>query len=630
MRSTPLKFEEFELDPLSYELRFKGSPVKLERMPMELLLLLASRPGELVTRAEIIEKLWGKDVFLDTDNSINTAIRKIRLALHDDPDQPHFVLTVPGRGYRFIAPIEGKAAEDEVGALEPRAASGTAPPAYSRRVFRMGMIALLIVAATIGTVVLRHFRSRTTVASSRRVMLAVLPFQNLSGDPQQEYFSDGMTEEMITDLGQLNPAKLGVIARTSAMAYKTTKKTASEIGRELGVNYLLEGSVRREGDSVRLSAQLIRVDDGTHVWAQSYDREVKHVLRVQEELGDAVAQQVQVHLESASRHPTVDPEAYDLYLRGRFYWNQRTPESLKKSITYYEQATARDTNFAMAYAGLANSYNFGQILGISRPKESFPKARLAAKKALELDALLGEAHTALAFELSHFEFDWKGAEQEFLRGIELTPNSAYAHLFYGNSFLMPMGRHEEAITEIKKAAALDPLSLPTNMFLAAAYSYAGEDDKALQQFRYTIDLDPNFPVAHQYLSAVLEHSGRLDESISEREKEELLTSSPDEVAAEIGSLRKALSASGPTGYWKLRLRMEKQEAESPSGGSEAYGVASIYAELGDADQAFFWLEKAYQDRDGSDLNYLNIEPQFAKYRSDPRFKNLAARIGLPH
>src|SRR5271157_2969282 len=322
------------------------------------------------------------------------------------------------------------------------------------------------------------------------------------------------------------------------MSYKHTDKTVSQIGRELGVDYILEGSVRREGEKARVSAQLIRVSDQTHLWAKNYDRDMHDLLGIENELGKTIAQQVQVNLSpqrqmELSKMRTVDPEAYDLYLKGRFYWNQRTPAGNKESIGYFKQATAKDPNFALAYAGLADAYNFGNIIGDYSPKDSFPEAREAAIKAIALDPSLAEAHAALGMEKSHYEFDFPGAEREFLKALEVNPNSAYAHLFYSNCYLSPMGRTSEAIAENKKALELDPLSLPINNFMAMTYLFAGDYEKAYQQFQHTIAMDPRFPLAHQYFSFLLTTMGRYEDAIEEDEKRQLLGGgSPQEAAAQ--------------------------------------------------------------------------------------------------
>lgn len=387
---------------------------------------------------------------------------------------------MPRRGYRFIAPVtettpadgapespavQGRAGIEEHEAFvepdRPQQVEPPATPASQRPWKKTFLVTALVVLAFTVVAYIAHTRSSPDSAPAHRAMLAILPFQNLSNDPGQEYFSDGVTEETITDLGQVSPEHLGVIARTSAMAYKHTDKTISQIGRELGVDYILEGSVRREGEKARVSAQLIRVSDQTHLWAQNYDRDLQDLLDVQNDLGRSIAEQVSANLtpqrqiELSKKH-TVNPEAYDLYLKGRFYWNQRTPEAIKESIAYFQEAIAKDANFALAYAGLADAYNISNIVGLYSAGESFPQARAAAMRAIQLDPSLAEAHAALGMEKSHYEFDFPGAERKFLKALEVNPNSPYAHLFYSNCFLMPMGRKAQAIAENKRAVEIDP------------------------------------------------------------------------------------------------------------------------------------------------------------------------------
>jgi TolB-like protein len=431
-------------------------------------------------------------------------------------------------------------------------------------------------------------------------MLAILPFQNLSNDPKQEYFSDGLTEETITDLGQLSPENLGVIARTTAMAYKHTDKSVNQIGRDLGVDYILEGSVRRDGGKARVSAQLIRVSDQTHLWAQNYDRELEDMLDVQNDLGRSIAEQVSANLTphrevELSKKLRVNPEAYDLYLKGRFYWNQRTPDAIKKSILYFQEATAEDASFALAWAGLADAYNISNILGVYAPKESFPQARTAATRAIMLDPSLAEAHAALGMEKSHYEFDFPGAEKEFLKALELNPNSPYAHLFNSNCFLVPMGRKAQAIAENKRAVEIDPLSLPVNNFMAVTYVFAGDDGSAYRQFQRTIAMDPSFPLAHEYFSQFLASIGRYEEAIKEEEKSEVLSgSSPEEAAARATAMERAFKKGGEKGFWREQLELQLRAGTYHSPGEQAW----VYASAGQTDKAFFWLEKAYEERRG--------------------------------
>jgi TolB-like protein/Tfp pilus assembly protein PilF len=466
-------------------------------------------------------------------------------------------------------------------------------------------------------------------------MLAILPFQNLSNDPGQEYFSDGLTEETITDLGQLSPEHLGVIARTSAMAYKHTNKTVSQIGHELGVDYVLEGSVRREGGKARVSAQLIRVSDQTHLWAQNYDREEQDLLDMQNDLGRAIAEQVQANLtpqqqiELTKKH-IVKPEAYDLYLKGRFYWNQRTPAAIKESIGYFQEATAKDPNFALAYAGLADAYNISNIIGLYSPKESLPQARAAAMRAIQLDPSLAEAHAALGMEKSHYEFDFPGAEREFLKAIEVNPNSTYAHLFYSNCFLMPMGRKAQAIAENKRALELDPLSLPINNFMGMTYMFVEDYGSAYRQFQYTIAMDPSFPLAHEYFSWLLFTMGRYEEAIREQEKSEVLSgSSPEEAATNATILLRAFKTGGEKRLWQKHLEVDLQARKKPGAYASPSALAADYALAGEKDKAFAWLDKGYEEREGQALTLLKFEPSFKNLRSDPRFSAFLRKLGLP-
>src|SRR5450432_1614075 len=399
----------FEIDLSSGEVHKGGRKVPLQEQPFRVLAMLLDRPGEVVTREDLQTRLWPADTYVGFDEGLNTAIRKLRLAFGDSADNPRFIETVPRRGYRFIAPVsEPPPMEDAAKNATAVSARAPAPAEVDQAAVVPGPAAevpaprwpprTLVAAAALGVVVagvayVLRSRPAAVPAAAKRTMLAILPFQNLSNDPAQEYFSDGLTEETITDLGQLSPEHLGVVARTSAMAYKHTDKTVSQIGRELGVDYILEGSVRREGSKARVSAQLIRVSDQTHLWAQNYDRDLQDLLQIENELGTAIARQVQVNLTSQqivdlSKMRTVNPEAYDLYLKGRFYWNERNPAAIKESIGYFQRATALDPDFALAYVGLADAYNIGNILGAYSPKESLPAAKVAATKALALDPSL--------------------------------------------------------------------------------------------------------------------------------------------------------------------------------------------------------------------------------------------------
>jgi TolB-like protein/DNA-binding winged helix-turn-helix (wHTH) protein/Flp pilus assembly protein TadD len=633
----------FEVDFGSGEVHKEGRKVPLQEQPFRVLSILLERPGEVVTREQLQARLWSADTYVGFDEGLNTAIRKLRVAFGDSAVNPRFIETVSRRGYRFVAPVREPVREQTP--ITPQTGGDSPSPKTAARVqpgrpWRLWLPVLALSATALffiltGVAYLTRKHSSAIPAAPRRVMLAILPFQNLSDDPEQEYFSDGLTEETITDLGQLSPEQLGVIARTSAMTYRHTNKTVRQIGHELGVDYILEGSIRRDAGRARVSAQLIRVSDQTHMWAQTYDRELHDVLEIENELGKAIAQQVQLNLtqqqqSDLSKVRTVNSEAYDLYLKGRFYWNQRTVGAIQQSIALFEQAAAKDPNFALAYVGVADGYNISNILGAYSPRESFPQAKAAATRALALDPSLAEAHAALGMEKSHYEFDLPGAQREFLKAIELNPNSAYAHLFYSNCYLSPMGRFSEAIAENKKALELDPLSMPINNFMGMTYMFAGDYERAYQQFQHTIAMGPTFSLAHEYFAELLTAMGKYEEAIRESEKSRLLSGSrPEDAAAEANRMLEAFKKGGEQAFWKKNLELTLQLPKSPNGEVSATGMAGAYAQAGDKEQAFEWLDKAYQQREGASITLLKCDPTWNRLHDDPRFGDLLRRLGLP-
>ncbi len=648
---------------------------------MELLLLFIEHRGQLVTRDEIIEKIWSRDVFLDTDNSINGAIRKIRQALRDDPDSPRFLQTVIGKGYRFVGTVEeltqaqpsttstngvqaGKVtaagAQPAVAPLahfgdrnttrettisaDKEAARGIRladrdhelslarqprPLIRWRLVWASGALILLVL-GLIAWPVWRHY---TAARESGKLMLVVLPFNNLSGDPSQDYFADGMTEEMITQLGGLNPERLGVVARVSAMHYRHTDKSASQISRELGVNYLLEGSIRRSGSRIRVTAQLIQASDQTQLWAVDYDREISDSLQLQSEIAQAIAKQIQVALSEQTKarlaaKPKVDPEAYEEYLQGLQELTLRSSEGFRAAIQHFERATSIDPKYALAYAAQARCYGLLPIFGDMKPAEAMPKARDAAERALQLDDSLAEAHTALGFVKAHYEYDWPGAEREFRRGIELNPSDPMAHMFYSNSYLSPRGRHYEAIAEMKNAISLDPYSIMVQAFLIRTYTWAHRWDDAEAQFQKVNAMNPNFAVDHSRMSRLAAYSGRYELAIEEDIKARVLSGeSPDEVISRANRVRKALAQQGAKGYWTSLLEFTHEKENPAEGYDTAFGIAILYAQVGDKDKAFEWLNRAYQERDVL-LTELAIEPGLEQLHADRRFREFVQRVGL--
>jgi TolB-like protein/DNA-binding winged helix-turn-helix (wHTH) protein/Tfp pilus assembly protein PilF len=642
---------DYELDLGAYELRRSGRPLKLPRIPMEVLRLLIEQRGLLVTRAEIVERIWGKDVALDTDNSINAAIRKIRQALRDDPERPEFLQTVPAMGYRFIAEVveldppapaqsiaksqsSETAPEPEPGGATPAGAPssrGGESPLKLRRPgssgWRLIVALVLALAAAGGYFLWSRSRSQPQPAGGR-LMLAVLPFENLTGDSGQEYFSDGLTEEVINELGRLNPEHLGVIGRTSVMFYKSNPKPVDQIGRELGVQYVLEGSVRRDADKVRITAQLIQVKDQTHLWSHEYDRELKDVLLLQGEIARETSDEIQTalgerRLNTSVSRPALSQdsyEAYNLYLKGQYFWNKRTPEDFRQAIHYFQQATTKNPNYAPAYAGLADSYALiGGYSGVSQA-EFIGKARAAALRALELDDKLPEAHTALALIVQNYDWDWQTAEKEYRRAIELNPNYATAHHWYAEH-LTWRGRFDEAFRESERARQLDPLSL----IIAADYGvmlyFDRQYDRAIEQFRAVREMDPSFSRSRMILYAYLQ-KGMYQEALTDLEKARLTGgegvwywATLADVCGRAGRVAQAQRALDRA----LELNRQQQV--------DASYIAGAYLGVGHKDEAIAWLEKGYAQHSNT-MATLKVEPAYDPLRSDPRFQDLLRRVGL--
>lgn len=635
--------DDFELDLRTYELRGSGERLRLERIPTDLLLFLIEQRGQIVTRDQIIERIWGKDVFLDTDNSINAAIWKIRQTLKDDPESPRFVQTVKGKGYRFIAPILDDLFRDDLSPpLEviprppglPDLPNKVAPlvsiplkTARDLRKWKMLLVAMAV--AIVGLSCLLRSRNRLRPAAVRgRLMLAILPFENLTGDGAQEYFGDGLTEEMITRLGSVDPSHLGVIARTSIMRYKNSPLKVAQIGRELGVSYVLEGSVRRNSEKVRITAQLIRVQDQTQVWARQYDRELNDLLSLQSEITQETSDEIQLALgeqkliQPVSREPLPPPsyEAYDLYLKGQYFFNKRTVEGFQRSIDYFQQAIAKDPYYARAYAGLADSYALIGGYSVASQTEFMPKARAAALRAVELDQNLAEAHTALALVIQNYDWDWQSSENEFRRAIELDPNYATAHHWYAEH-LTWRGRFDEALRESERARQLDPLSLIIAADNGAILYFSRQYDQAIAKFRAVRELDPNFPhacmIVHAYVqkgmySAVLSETENLRRILGESA---WLDSEDAYVYGRTGQSERVRTALA-----KMK-RANRRQSIDP-------GIFVIpYVATGDKDQAFVWLEKAYAQHSNV-ITQLKVDPVYDPLRGDPRFQSLLRRVGL--
>lgn len=458
------------------------------------------------------------------------------------------------------------------------------------------------------------------------VMLAVLPLENLSGNPNEEYFSDGLTEEMITQLGRLQPDRLGVIARTSTMSYKGTKKRVDEIGRELHVDYLLEGSVRRDSGQVRISVQLIRISDQTHLWAQNYQRDLRDILALQSQVATAVAHEISVQLSAQGRAVlastrAVEPHAHELYLRGRYHWNKRTEAELQKSIEYFQQAIQEDPAYAASYAALADAYNVMGNWGLLPPREAYPRAKASASKALEIDPGLAEARIARAYATHLYDWNPAAAEKEFKQGLDLNPNYAPGHQWYA-VHLASVGQFDAAIVEIKRAQELDPLSLIIGDVVGWIYSLARRCDPAIAEFRRAIELDPNFYPTHYDLGIAYAECGMPKESLAEMEKARSISG---DTPRTMSGLAYAYALAGQNVKARKLLddliKLSKQRYVPP------FDIAVVYAALGENDLAFTWLEKAYADRHPW-LVMLRVTPKVDKLRTDPRFGNLLRRAGF--
>jgi TolB-like protein/DNA-binding winged helix-turn-helix (wHTH) protein/Flp pilus assembly protein TadD len=632
-----LRFGVFELDLRAGELRKHGLRVRLQEQPFQVLATLLEHPGEVITREELQKKLWPADTFVDFDHGLNKTINKIREALGDSAESPRFVETVARRGYRFLAevkvveaaPVRGpEPATQQHPSAETRErldpAGKSAPPKHvpSPLAWKISVFVILLVIASLATWKLYSRKHSSPIIRS----LAVLPLESLSSDASQDYFADGMTDELISDLGQLRA--LRVISRTSVMAYKRARKPLPQIARELDVDAVVEGSVLRSGDQVRITAQLIEAATDKHLWSRSYEGQLRDTLALQNQVAQAIADQIRINLNSQERAAlksvrVVNPQAYESYLKGRYFWNKRTAEGLKVALAYFNQAIDEDPKYAQSYSGLADTY---ALLGdwqyaVMTPKEALPRAKAAAIKALELDSSLGEAHNSLAFCLDGFDWDFPAAEKEFQRAIELNPGYATAHHWYA-WHLSLWGRYEEAIAEMRKAENLDPLSLIINADLAELLLLAQSYDESIRQSRKTIEMDPNFALAHNQLGLAYLQKHMNDEAVTElHEAVQLSAGSPTCMA----NLARAYAASGKRRE-AANLLSDLKKHSSP-GYSHASEIAVVYAALGDKNQAMTWLEKGYEERFNPGVL---LRPGFDPLRSDLRFQELVRRIGLSH
>jgi TolB-like protein/DNA-binding winged helix-turn-helix (wHTH) protein/Flp pilus assembly protein TadD len=622
-----LRFGEFELNLAAYELRRKGRTVRLERLPMDLLVMLIDRRGELVTRAEIIDRLWGKDVFVDVETGVHTAIRKIRQALHDSAETPSFVETVPGRGYRFVAAVEIVTNGSPAAPAVPTAA--TEPAAVPVTRVRSSRIAALVATALVlGAIATFAVWQWTRAATpSARVTLGVLPFENLGGDAERGYLADGLTEETISSLGQIDPERVGVIGRQSMMVYKNnTTKSLADIGREVGADYLLESSLRTEGGRFRITTKLIRARDQVQVWSESYDREPTSMLGLQSELSAAIAQQIRLRLsperrDALARRQTRNADAYDLYLRGLNFANQRTPTTTRKGIEYFERATALDPNYALAWAGLAFAYAASPINSDAPPLAVWPRARQAAEQALRSDPNLAEAQFGMAYVNWMFDWDWATAESGLRRATAIDPNHALSHMILGH-LLSQRGQHDLARSSVQRGRGLDPLN-PISPAIASQVEFQGRNyAAAVEEARRAIALDPEFWIGYMMQGQALDRMNLAEPAIESLVQAGRFSGQNSKAVSLRGYM---LARAGRTA--EAREVLSTLEAVARDRYVPPYAIALVHAGLGERDAAFESLERAYAARDVH-LIFLPVDAKWDDYRHDPRFAALLERCGF--
>jgi TolB-like protein/DNA-binding winged helix-turn-helix (wHTH) protein/Flp pilus assembly protein TadD len=636
-----VRFGVFEVDIPAGELRKKGVRIKLQGQPFLLLVTLLKQRGEVVTREELRATLWPDGTFIDFDHSLGTAVNKLREVLGDSATNPRFIETLPRRGYRFIAPLtttptdltatDTSPIEEETAPLPPapeRLAAKTADSEataasvqHRRKPWPTLVKVSGVVLLTTALVIIAMLRLRPAMGPPAIKSLAVLPLENLSGDGSQDYFSDGMTDELITELGQLS--ELRVISRSSVMSYKKVRKPLAQIAQELQVDAVIEGTVLRAGNKIRITAQLVDASTDRHLWAQSYEGDLSNTLALQNHVARDVASQIQLKLSTQERvalrtSRNIDAEAHEAYLKGRFFWNKRTGDDLKRAVEFFNAAIARDPAYAQAYSGLADSYALlgDWEYGVLKPSEALPKAKAAATQALALDNTLSEAHTSLAFALDLYDWDWTAAEREFKSAISLNPNYATARQWYA-WHLATLGRNSEAVEEMRRAESLDPLSLIISADMADILLMARRFDESLKQSHKTLEMDSRFAIAHYELGQALTQQHRFPEAIAE--------------------LQQAITFSGGNKTFQSNLAYvyalagNKEKAKElltgltePSGGLlNPAEVALVYVGLGDNSQAMLWLEKAYRERFNPSVL---LRPCFDPLRSDARFQNLTQRI----
>jgi TolB-like protein/DNA-binding winged helix-turn-helix (wHTH) protein/Flp pilus assembly protein TadD len=619
-----VRFGIFELDSQSGELRRHGLKVRLPEQAFQILRLLLARPGEVVTREELRQHLWTSETFVDFDVGLNNAIRKLREALGDSAEDPRFVETLPRRGYRFVASVQPAAPAQT---LETQAGRTASPPMRGRlRWLAAGLLLVAAIAALgVGYQSGWFERQRSGAASDLVRSLVVLPFDNLTGDPAQEYVVEAVTDALTTDLAQIDG--LRVISRTSARQYKRSAKRLPAIGDELKVDAMLEGSVMRSGQQVRVTAQLIHIGTDRHLWAHSYDGELTDVVRLQQRIAREIAAAIGLRLApptaGVQELRAVNPQAYEAYLKGLFAVGRTSYEGFRAAVAYFEEAIDRQPDFAPAYAALAQAQHQFLFAGPLSPRETMPKAAAAARKALQLDETVPQAHQVLGGILHHFYWQWEQGDKEFARARALSSDSAESRSA-GVPALIRNGRFQEAIALTERARKNDPLSFSTSMNLATAYRAAGQHDRAVAEIRRSLEIAPGHPRGHFQLGVTFIFMGRLNDAIAELET--AVRSAQGGNPRFQALLGYAYAAAGRP--LDARRILKDLEALARQQYVSAFGIALIYDALGEKEPAVAAVDRAYQDR-AVEFSQMTQYPPFKTIASDPRFQARMREIGLP-
>jgi TolB-like protein/DNA-binding winged helix-turn-helix (wHTH) protein/tetratricopeptide (TPR) repeat protein len=644
------RFDRFEVDVRTGELCRDGTRLQLQDKPFQLLIALLERPGELLTNEELQRRLWPADTFVDFALGLKVAVKKLRNALGDHARAPRYVENLPRRGYRFIVEVEAvnhtvtrlTAGGNDAQALEPAQLTvnnsernagvgeaqghSTATPARSWQWRVIAVAAAVVLIAAVTTVVVERLRP-TQPAAAQPVSLAVLPFTVIGNDRQSEYLSLGMADALILRLGRLK--RFAVRPTSAVRGFSGSKPDAVAAGRRLGVENILDGDFQRFADRIRVTVQLVRVADGFALWTEQFDEKFTDIFGFQDSIAARVAGALnqplsgdQIH--SMAHRSTVNPDAYEAFLKGRFFWNKRTEDGHTRAIEHFQRAIQLDPNFAPAYAGLADAYALlGSMANKTIPRsQAMPAAREAATRALQLDDSLAEAHTSLAFVHMHYDWNWPAAEREYRRALELNPSYATAHQWYG-FYLVAQGRREDAIASVERAHALDPLSLIISTDLAELLVFNGEYERAVRQCRKTLEMDPNFGLAHRILGHAYSRLGRHREAIKAMERAREFAGSTMWALPDLAYI---YAVAGK--QLKSRALLEEALKLSDERQNTNWNLAALYASIGDADRTFQWLEKALAARDGS-LIVMKVEPYFQPFASDPRYQKIAATVGLP-